>query len=376
MLGVVHAALLVTCLAEGNVTVSFVVEAASPDSLPVCIAGSTPELGGWDDREALRLTEVEPGLWTGSTRVTRGVPFGFSIIRSRWEAEAMRPTGEPMGETWVEATRDTTIVVKVASWEDAFDPAAHVRGTLVSLGKVPSAHVPSARDVWVILPPSYSSAPHRRYPTLYVHDGQDCFASPLSSTGREWHLDEIVDSLVSAGRMREILIVPVASSAQRIYEYADTSLGKAYVRFLTEELKPRIDREFRTEPDRCHTALIGRGLGGTIALLAAWWRPEAIGACAALSPFLLWGDGKVVQSLEEPPAFRPRVWVGAGEDRAGGANPLTEVCATLRHHGWEPHDLWCESAPSRAFEKDLASALQYLFPAGAESPAVPTGVMP
>src|SRR5207302_8515150 len=59
------------------------------------------------------------------------------------------------------------------------------------------------RDVLVYLPPSYSRFSRRRYPVLYLHDGQNVFDSATSFAGVEWGVDETAQRLI-----RQKLIEP------------------------------------------------------------------------------------------------------------------------------------------------------------------------
>ena len=118
------------------------------------------------------------------------------------------------------------------------------------------------RDVSVYLPRGYGRARERRHPVFYMHDGQNVFDAATSFAGVEWGVDETAQRLTQKWLIEPLIIVAVANTgANRIHEYAPTrgvievnalrtrrshgSLRK-YGRFLREELKPFIDREYRT----------------------------------------------------------------------------------------------------------------------------------
>ena len=121
------------------------------------------------------------------------------------------------------------------------------------------------RDVLVYLPPGYGRARRRRYPVLYLHDGQNVFDAATSFAGVEWGADEAAQRLIEKKLIEPLIIVAVANTgSQRIHEYAPTrgvidssarrksrSRGwlRRYGRFLIEELKPFIDRTYRTRID-------------------------------------------------------------------------------------------------------------------------------
>jgi enterochelin esterase-like enzyme len=152
------------------------------------------------------------------------------------------------------------------------------------------------RGVHLYLPPSYQAEPQRHYPALYLHDGQNVFSSaePDCAFGwGSWELDRTVDSLCRDGRMQEIIMVAVDNSPERLEEYsgchhapegpATNKAFENYEAFLITELKPQIDREYRTLPGAPHTAVMGSSMGGTCSLALAWEHPEVFGGAASLS---------------------------------------------------------------------------------------------
>ncbi|MBN1424599.1 hypothetical protein JXA88_08585 [Candidatus Fermentibacteria bacterium] len=357
-----------------SVTVTFRVDAAVPDGMPVCVVGSIPSLGGWDDGRALALTRVGPREWEGSVRTAKEVPFSFIVIRGDWAKEAV-VEGVRFPEAWCEALGDTLLSVKVDGWEDEWPGTAPVRAEVVHLGKVASLLLPVPRDVWVLLPSSRGNDPSERYPVLYVHDGQDAFDARHSSTGSEWRLDEIADSLHHAGILPPLIIVAVGASPHRAFEFADTTLGEAYVRFLLHELKPRVDSLFPTMPEREHTATMGCALGGLISFLGAWWHPDVLGHAACMSPFMIWGDDKVLRTIGDTSMAqarpRARFYLSTGETLVDSVltPSVAAACSALVTHGWvQGSDLVYEESPvpgsnSPGGGTTIASALRFLFAA-------------
>lgn len=151
------------------------------------------------------------------------------------------------------------------------------------------------RRVRVALPASYSQGGGLRYPVLYLHDGQNVFSSagPDASFGwGSWQADRTAAASAAAGRAREVILVAIDNTPQRYLEYRGPSLSGAtsadqphlrYARFLIQDLKPAIDREFRTLPDPQHTAVLGSSMGGLCSLVLAWNHPEVFGSAASLS---------------------------------------------------------------------------------------------
>ena len=147
------------------------------------------------------------------------------------------------------------------------------------------------RDVLVYLPPGYRRLRlrRRRYPVLYLHDGQNVFDAATSFAGVEWGVDETAQRLIRKNLIEPIIIVAIANTGKdRIHEYAPTAgaiyesaleerrsrgLAKKYGQFLIEELKPFIDQKYRTRSEAEFTGLGGSSMGGLLTLALGLWFP-------------------------------------------------------------------------------------------------------
>lgn len=179
------------------------------------------------------------------------------------------------------------------------------QGRLLQEEQIVSRYLEVPRTVRVYLPPSYGRQVRRRYPVLYLHDGQNVFSTAGTNAcfgWGGWDLDKAVDELCLAKRMQEIIMVAVDNSSARYAEYCGPtrfsapgkSKGKSrkvdknsryqnYAAFLLKELKPRIDREYRTLPGAAQTGVMGSSLGGICSLALAWEHPRTFGLAASLS---------------------------------------------------------------------------------------------
>jgi predicted alpha/beta superfamily hydrolase len=195
-----------------------------------------------------------------------------------------------------------------------------------TLERVWSPQLRNRRSVDVYLPWSYASG--RRYPVVYMQDGQN-LSDPSTAFAGTWDLDGVLDRLSSAGL--ETIVVGVHHAGEnRLAEYSpfpDRRHGggdaDAYLEFLTATVKPRIDRLFRTEPGREATAILGSSMGGLVSLYAYFRFPSAFGRAAAMSPSIWFGQGAVLEFIDQArtPAGRLYVDVGLHE----GAGTLRDV---------------------------------------------------
>jgi len=179
--------------------------------------------------------------------------------------------------------------------------AAIAGGRLVEYEAVASAHL-GPRNVTVWLPPGYDAG-SQRHPVLYMHDGQNLF-DPARANFGEWGVDEHLVRLIETSQVRAPIVVGVWNTPLRLREYVPADLIVAlpaevrdslmpmyggpplsdqYLRFLVEELKPRIDAEYRTRPGRDDTVIAGSSMGGLISLYAMMKYPEVFGAAGCLS---------------------------------------------------------------------------------------------
>lgn len=146
------------------------------------------------------------------------------------------------------------------------------------------------RQVWIYLPKRYKDS-NKRYPVLYMHDGQNLFhAKPARND--EWAVDTTVDNLIREGLQEMIIIGINHGEEDRLTEYNPYDSengkgeGKAYAAFLVDTLKPFIDQHYRTLPDVDNTAIAGSSMGGLITLFMLTEYPAIFGSAGIFSPAL------------------------------------------------------------------------------------------
>jgi len=206
------------------------------------------------------------------------------------------------------------------------------------------------RNVLVYLPRGYRRWSLKRYPVLYLHDGQNVFDAATAFNGVEWGVDETAQRLIRSNLIEPLIIVAVWNTGEeRIHEYAPTrgkvdkrkrskGLLKNYGRFLVEELKPFIDRKYRTQRGAESTALGGSSLGGLATIVLGLWFPNVFSRLAVLSPSVWWDDCVIygmVESLEDKLPLK--IWLDTGTNEPGWerARQLRDL---LVEKGWRADD--------------------------------------
>ncbi len=184
-----------------------------------------------------------------------------------------------------------------------------------------STNLENERTLVVYLPPGYDQQLDRCYPVLYLHDGQNLFDPATAAFGVAWDANRTADRLIANSTIPPILLVGVYNTSDRINEYTwiedsrdGGGKGRLYGQFLFEEVKPFIDRNYRTLADRANTGVGGSSLGGLVSLTLAWQFPYYFSSCAILSPSLWWGNGRVLPDLEEDTDWMRtmRFWLDMG----------------------------------------------------------------
>jgi predicted alpha/beta superfamily hydrolase len=168
------------------------------------------------------------------------------------------------------------------------------------------------RDLIVYLPPGYDDQPGRRFPVLYLHDGQNLFDGATSFIpGMDWHVGQTADQSICSGAVEPLIIVGMYNTKARIREYTPTHVPKLgggradrYAKFLIEEVKPFIEREYRTLAGPEKTGIGGSSLGGLVSLYLGLRIPEAFGKIAALSPSVWWNQGVTSAHAKAPASSR------------------------------------------------------------------------
>ena len=380
------AALLVAAPAHA---VTFVVRApaTTPTDATLYVAGDRAELGAWSGKGAV-LARRGDGAWWGDVALPAGASAEFKLTRGSWDTVEKDAQGGEIGNRRVVVTTPAdTVRLQVAAWRDqSAAPAAprvHTRtGDIRDHAAFESKYV-SARDILVWLPPGYEQQKRRRYPVVYLLDGQNVFDGATSFIpGAEWRADEAADSLIRSGRLTPCILVAVANSPKRMEEYTavpDPKNGggksSAHQRFLIEELKPFIDATYRTRADADHTGIIGSSLGGLAALDMGLDHPDKFALIGSVSTSVWWGDGAEIVRVKAGKGHAARVWLDIGtaestpDDR--GRSPRMEQSRVLRDamlaRGWRQdedfHYVEVQGAAhnERAWAARIGDILQFLL---------------
>ena len=246
------------------------------------------------------------------------------------------------------------------------------RGTLQTIPQVESAELGNRRDLVVWVPPGYSRSV-RRYSVIYMHDGQNLF-DPRTSYAEPWRVDL---ALTRVGKpVHEAIVVGIPNmGVERINEYSpfvDAKVGGGkgdrYLDWILRTVKPLVDANFKTRPDREHTGMVGSSMGGLITLYAYLRDPSVFGFIGVLSPSLWFAGRSIFSTLAATPHVPGRIYldIGAREGKVAldDARRMRDVLAEKGYTlGRELK--WVEDPKGRHNEVDwgrrLGDALPFLL---------------
>lgn len=262
-----------------------------------------------------------------------------------------------------------------AAWKDyemVAEEGHTVVGTVKVLEGLESPQLGNTRDLLVYLPPSYARG-DRRYPVIYMHDGQNLF-DRATSFGEEWEVDQTLEA--ASGEGLEAIVVGIPNTEARLDEYspfrdrshAAGGRGDDYLAFLIDTVKPIIDRDFRTRPEREATGIAGSSMGGLISLYAFFRRPETFGFAGVLSPALWFGARGIFGYVKERPFVPGRIYLDIGTNEGQEAlGDARRMKALLEEKGYRVnHDLlfYVEMGGrhnERAWARRLKHVLRFLL---------------
>lgn len=184
------------------------------------------------------------------------------------------------------------------------------------------------RRIAALLPYDYDERPDKRYPVLYLQDGQNLleYRSPFGN----WHVDHRLAEMAEAGKGDVIVVAIDHADKDRIREFSPPevtrfgiSVGRQYAHYMVDVLKPYVDAHFRTLPGRQHTGIGGSSMGGLISIYSGFIYPEVFGKMMIFSPSL-WLTPKIFfQAINFFNPFHTKIYLYAGGNE--GANMVPNV---------------------------------------------------
>ena len=194
----------------------------------------------------------------------------------------------------------------------------NITGNLYRFTDFPSK-ITDTRNIDVWLPPDYNTNQKKTYSVIYMHDGQNLFSPKISQTKMEWNIDETLTRLIKANKIEPAIVVGIWNTPRRTIEFmpqrafdvrdnikrkseeinGNSAESDKYLKFIVSELKPFIDKTYRTKKDRENTFITGSSMGALMSLYAIGEYPDIFGGAACLSPQYPLADGVILNYMEK-----------------------------------------------------------------------------
>jgi len=297
--------------------------------------------------------------------------YEYKITRGGWDKVESTNDGKDVGNRTLRVDANATVGIKIEGWKDLFassgQPKKSTAGKNVRIIDT-AFFIPKlnrTRRIWVYVPPTYTSS-GKKYPVLYMHDGQNVFDDATSFSG-EWGIDEAIDTL--GLKIKECIVVGIDNGGnKRLNEYCpyDFDLkgipannvsgkgeGNLYVEFLVKTLKPFIDKKYRTLKDAKNTFVAGSSMGGLISMYAILKYPKIFGGAGVFSP-AFWVGPKIFDDIKaKGKKVKGKIYFYAGDEEGETMVPMTlrafnemhrvsasKMCEVIRAGGKHNEQRW------------------------------------
>ncbi|BAO56190.1 alpha/beta hydrolase [Nonlabens marinus] len=300
------------------------------------------DFNNWNpNSDEYRLEENENGFYSLSFYPSLG-EHDFKFTKGSWSNVEVDKDGQDLGNRkFTYSGKPKQIELHISNWKDArttaVDPPKNV--TIISEDfDIPQLE--RSRRIWVYLPPDYDAS-NKSYPVLYMQDGQNLFDA-ATSYSEEWEIDESLNKMFQGGDQGVIVVGIDNGGSTRLDEYSPWvnsnyggGEGASYVNFLVETLKPYIDSNFRTKPDRTNTGIMGSSMGGLISFYAAIERQDIFSKAGVFSPSF-WFSDRVYDHVRTTGKNNDMriVLLGGAKEGAGLVQNIDDMIKTLHKAGF------------------------------------------
>ncbi|MEJ7739904.1 MAG: alpha/beta hydrolase-fold protein [Chitinophagaceae bacterium] len=257
------------------------------DDEPVYITGT---FNNWNPAYMeTRLTNKENGRYYIEIPGLEAGIYEFKFTRGSWETVELSVDGTELKNRTAHVQAKTVLYITITRWKGLSEVRYKLHTASKNVHIINSAFsIPQlnrTRRIWVYLPESYFVS-KRRYPVLYMHDGQNLFDEFTAYSG-EWGVDETLDNMQA-----ECIVIGIDNGGHnRINEYNPDDHpqfgkgeGRLYLEFIVATLKPFVDKNYRTLRGKLNTYIAGSSMGGLISFYAGGVYPDIFGRIGVFSP--------------------------------------------------------------------------------------------
>ena len=271
-------------------------------------------------------TPLQPNA-DGSYSITINPSIGlleYKFTRGTWNSVEGNESGSYLPNRTYNYTGGVQTInnLQVATWEDLLGTTCVSSANSQVSVMATDFYMPQLdryRRIWVYLPNDYANDTSKHYPVIYMHDAQNLFDMCGSFAG-EWEIDETLHQLQTMQGDYGAIVVGIDNGgALRIDEYSPWlnptyggGDGDDYADFIVQTLKPYIDQQYRTLPNREHTAIVGSSMGGLISFYTALQYQDVFACAGIFSPSFWFSDAVFNFAQSHPKEQNMRLYFLAG----------------------------------------------------------------
>lgn len=341
----------------------------------VFVVGDADELGAGNPLRAVMLAPQGEGQWGGKIRLPAATTGTYQYLKRKTGAEEFE---DPANAVFLGKPR-VMREVEGGRKPEAREVAGNGKLEIPKYLDSPIKEFPG-RMIRVWLPPKYDNG-KERYPVVYCHDGQNVFdpGGPYGS----WSADKVAQEEMKAGRVRPAIVVGIDNTPDRVREYlpppdvvpegrpAAGEVGRAdlYARYLLEVVKPYVDRNYRTLPDRANTGVLGSSMGGVVSHYLLEKHGKVFSSAGVFSPAFWACPNFFKEALQKPkPAGRIYMDMGTREGKSYWPDVIRIYQQWVKGGAVIRRDLWFHPGiraehHEKAWRERLPGALAFLLPA-------------
>lgn len=343
------------------------------DDRPVFVSGGFCDW--YPDVDLFRMQSLGPGQYVYEFPDTWSLPhqFDYKYTRGGWDHVELDASGEsvPNRTVLANAGLKSDFVPHWRWYGMPFNPAWLPKIELLG-NTFDAPKINQTRRVHVLLPHDYTQT-DKRYPVLYLHDGQNLFGGGVGYGS--WEIDQKM-ALLAARYHHEVILVSIDHAEEaRIREFtfqttrAGKGRGQYYLDFIRHVIKPVVDSRYRTLPDAEHTGIGGSSLGGLISIYAGLMHPNVFGRLMVFSPSL-WISPKIYfDAIRFKAPVSMKIYAYGGEQESRFMIPNIErfrEALARQQYGGNPIDIHLSVDPTGTHQeahwsREFPKAVEWLF---------------
>lgn len=347
----------------------------TPPNASVFITG---DFDGWSGGKEHRLAINDKGLYSITLPKTK-TEITYKFTLGSWELVETDSLGQNIeNRAWRFTDKHDTIFMKIHNWQKPAKPkmSTAAKNVVVLEEAFPMPqYINRTRKILAYLPPDYNES-NRRYPVVYVHDGQNIFDDATSFAG-EWGVDETLNKLFQEKGTGLIVIATENGQEERLNEYTPWKNekygggeGDLYIDFIVNDLKPFVDEKLRTKPGQWNTGIMGSSLGGLISYYAGLKYPNVFGKVGVFSPSFWFSEESYTYATEHGKIKNQKMYLLAGTEEGEDGDVVADskkVAELLIRAGYKKKNIYQKYVPGgrhneQFWKNEFEEAILWLFP--------------